>query len=46
MLHFHIFAEYQRKIYIDPDNLYRYTGIEEIKEMQVTIENNNKIENF
>ena len=43
---FSYFAEYQRKIYIDPDNLYRYTGIEEIKEMQVPIENNNKIENF
>ena len=43
---FSYFAEYQRKIHTDSDNLYRYTGIEEIKEMQVTIENNDKIENF
>jgi hypothetical protein len=43
---FSYFAEYQRKIHTDSDNLYRYTEIEEIKEMQVTIENNDKIENF
>ena len=43
---FSYFSEYQRKIHTDSDNLYRYTEIEEIKEMQVTIENNDKIENF
>ena len=43
---FSYFAEYQRKIYTDSDNLHRYTEVEKIKGMQVPITNNDKIEDF
>ena len=43
---FSYFAEYQRIIHTDSANLERYTSIEEIKNVKISVEDNKKIENF
>ena len=43
---FSFFAEYQRIIHTDSENLERYTPIEEIKNVKISIEDNKRIKNF
>ena len=43
---FSYFAEYQRKIHTDPQNLERYTTINEIKQTELSTKNNERVEKF
>ena len=43
---FSYFAEYQREIHTDSQNLERYTTIDEIKETKIPTKNNERIEKF